>query len=181
MTALETECNQRGNTIKDLEFYVLSLKKEIDSLKSENSKLLNTFTEVELHVESNQTEMINLRSKYEQIIKDLQDKNSSLERFKNSHGQNEQELHSVEQKLDDAKINQIKLEDKLRDKEREILYLTDKLHNQPLMFNSQEGYDSYHDAKYNLKSTLKQKQDEITQLMAENKTLKLKLSSRPES
>jgi len=87
--AVEKECNQRGNTIKDLEFYVISLKKEIDSLKSENNKLMNTFSEVELHVESNQTEMINLRSKYEQIIQDLQEKNSSLERFKNSHGQNE--------------------------------------------------------------------------------------------
>jgi len=37
------------------------------------------------------------------------------------HENNENELRTLEQKLDDAKFNQVKLEDKLREKEREII------------------------------------------------------------
>lgn len=88
-TALETECCLRGNNIKDLEFYVLSLKKEIDTVKSENNKLMNTFNQVEHHVEIKQTEIMNLQDKYEQIIQDLQDKQNNLERFKDAHSRNE--------------------------------------------------------------------------------------------
>lgn len=123
---------------------------------------------------------MNIRSKYEKIISDLQDHNDNLDRFKNAHSKNELELHSIEQKLDDAKFNQVKLEDKLREKEREILQLNDKLNNTTI-FYPQDRYDGYNDANYNVKSALNQKQEEITALMAENKTLKLKLSTRPES
>lgn len=63
-----------------------------------------------------------------------------MDRFKNAHSKNELELHSIEQKLDDAKFNQVKLEDKLREKEREILYLNDRLNNTPISYPQ----DTYH-------------------------------------
>lgn len=100
---------------------------------------------------------MNIRSKYEKIISDLQDHNDNLDRFKNAHSKNELELHSIEQKLDDAKFNQVKLEDKLREKEREILQLNDKLNNTTI-FYPQDRYDGYNDANYNVKSALNQKQ-----------------------
>jgi len=53
--------------------------------------------------------------------------------------------------------------------------------NNTTIFYPQDRYDGYNDANYNVKSALHQKQEEITALMAENKTLKLKLSTRPES
>lgn len=37
------------------------------------------------------------------------------------HEKNEAELRNLEHKLDDAKFNQVKLEDKLREKDREII------------------------------------------------------------
>jgi hypothetical protein len=51
----------------------------------------------------------------------LQEKQNNMLKFKNMHGNNENELRTLEQKLDDAKFNQVKLEDKLREKEREII------------------------------------------------------------
>lgn len=56
-------------------------------------------------------------------------------------------MHTLEQKLDDAKFNQVKLEDKLRDKDRELIHLTDRLnknnYNQgQIVFNSQDGFDN---------------------------------------
>jgi chromosome segregation ATPase len=95
------------------------LKKEVDLVKSENKNLVVEISEQIQEVETKQTEMMNIRSKYEKIISDLQDHNDNLDRFKNAHSKNELELHSIEQKLDDAKFNQVKLEDKLREKERD--------------------------------------------------------------
>lgn len=122
-----------------------------------------------------------MRLKYDQIVQDLQDNQKNMLKFKNMHEKNEAELRNLEHKLDDAKFNQVKLEDKLRERDREIIYLTDRLNNQNISSNGISEKFKYDDAKYVLKSTLTQKQEEVKELLAENKTLKIRLSERPES